>query len=200
MRRPSRVSDRRTLLRRAGALLCAGALLLGGAAAAQDRGTVPPPDRRSLEGLRLIGEGADAPRFVLRDPGGAAVSYGGGQGAEPLLIVFASVFCDPCRRVLPAVQGLHEKYGDGMLDVVAVMLDGEPLADVVAGFMRQEGYTFPAALDEPGAQAFHVAGLYKVAEIPAVVLVDRRGKVALAETGLVPGGDLEKAVRSVLDR
>jgi peroxiredoxin len=148
----------------------------------------------------LIGKGANAPGFSLRDTGGATVSYRGGQGAAPLLIVFSSVFCDPCRRALPAIQGLHEKYGDRELDVIMVVLDGEPMKDVVAGFLRQEGYTFRAALDEPGARGFHVADLYEVAEIPAVVLVDRRGKVALAETGLVPGGELEKAIRSVLDR
>jgi thioredoxin-like negative regulator of GroEL len=94
---------------------------------------------------------------------------------------------------------MQEKYGGGGLDVVAVSLDGEVLKTTVAGFARQEGYTFRVLLDQvSGERLYRVADAYRVTEIPTLYLVNRAGKVVFAGTGRVPEESLEKAVRAAL--
>jgi len=182
-------------------LLAAGVLLAAwGSALGQEKEGPPPGEAPGVvEKVALLGVGDAAPGFRLADPTGAPYAYGGKGKRKPLLIAFFSVFCEPCRARLPVLQGMQEKYGGGGLDVVAVSLDGEVLKTTVAGFARQEGYTFRVLLDQvSGERLYRVADAYRVTEIPTLYLVNRAGKVVFAGTGRVPEESLEKAVRAAL--
>jgi peroxiredoxin len=166
-------------------------------------GKEPVPDQApgSAPGkVPSLAPGAAAPAFRLPDALGMKFSFGEEGGRKPLLLVFFSVFCDPCRANLPVLQKIQEKYG-GDVDVAAVSLDGEPLRAMVAGFAKQEGYTFRVLLDEGDEKRrFKVADAYRVTEIPTLFLVDRGGKVTFAGTGRVAEETLEKAVQAVLKK
>lgn len=181
----------------------AGVLLLtSGPLMAQGRGGAPaegPPDASEMGSL--LPAGAAAPAFRLEDLSGAVYSFGAGGSGKPLLLLFFSVFCEPCRSVLPVVQKIQVKYWDGRLDVAAVSLDGVALRSVVAGFARQERYAFRVLLDEQdGRQLFRVADAYRVTEIPAVYVVDGRGRILFAGTGRIAEDTLEKAVQDAMSR
>ncbi len=182
-------------------LLAAGVLLaaLGPALAQEKEGPPAAGAPRDLEKAALLAVGDPAPGFRLADTAGSPFSYGGKGKRKPLLIAFFSVFCEPCRNRLPVLQKMEEKYGGSGLEVAAVSLDGEVLKPTVAGFARQEGYTFRVLLDEVGREpAFRVADAYRVTEIPTLYLVNRAGRVAFAGRGRVAEEPLEKAVRAAL--
>ena len=168
----------------------------------------PPKDARPAGGTApveekapLLGSGAAAPGFRLNDVDGARFSYGEEGRRKPLLLVFFSIFCDPCRVGLPIVQQIQDKYGDGSMDVAAVSLDGEALKATVAGFAKQEGYTFRVLIDEGDERKmFRVADSYRVTEMPAYFLVDRGGRIAFSRTGRLMEDDLFKAVQTALKR
>ena len=180
----------------AGVLLLACGLTLA-------RGKEQAPERApeiAPEKVPSLGPGAGAPAFRLPDVLGTKYSFGEEGGKKPLLLTFFSVFCDPCRADLLVLQKIQEKYG-GNVDVAAVSLDGEPLKAVVAGFAKQEGYTFRVLLDEGDEKRmFKVADAYRVTEIPTLFLVDRGGKVTFAGMGRVAEETLEKAVQAVLKK
>src|SRR4030066_1957344 len=122
--------------------LACGLTLAHGKEQAPDRAPESAPEKTPS-----LGPGAGAPAFRLPDVLGTIFSFSEEGGKKPLLLVFFSVFCDPCRADLIVLQKIQEKYGgDG--DAAAVSRDGEPLKAIVAGFAKQEGYTFRALLDE----------------------------------------------------
>lgn len=174
--------------------------LSAGAAAAQERPASPTgPPAASGEKGGLLGTGALAPAFRLPAAAGEEFSYGGVGSRRPLLLTFFSVFCDPCRAVLPIVQRIGERYGSRGLEVACVSLDGQPLGKMVAAFAQQEGYTFRLLLDEVDEnQGFRVVDSYRVTEIPTLYLVDGEGRIALGRAGRVREEELDKVLQAIL--
>jgi thiol-disulfide isomerase/thioredoxin len=182
-------------------LPAAGVLLLTcGLALAQGKDASPagePPG--APEKVSLLAVGAAAPAFRLADVTGAHYSQGEEGSGKPLLLLFFSVFCDPCRAGLSVLQKIQEKYWDSRLEVAAISLDGAVLKSTVAGFAKQERYAFRVLLDEgSGRQLFRVADSYRVTEMPTVYVVDGRGRIAFAGKGRIPQETLEEAVRASL--
>lgn len=155
---------------------------------------VPP-----AEGIRMLEIGDAAPDFSIRDPEGFPYRFSEEKGKRPVLLVFWSIFCEPCRIEMPIVQKVHGRHKDSGLDVVAIALDGEPLKGSVLGFVRQEGYTFKVLIDElDSKEMFKAADPYGVAGTPTIYLIDRTGRVAFAKAGRLKEEDLEKAIQAVL--
>lgn len=176
-------------------------LLVSPGAFAQEKNVTPLTGGvPMIEGIKPLEAGAAAPDFTVRDIEGKAFNFAEEKGKAPTILVFWSIFCEPCRVEMPIVQRLHEKYRDA-LTVLAVALDGEPLKNSIVGFVKQEGYTFRVLIDELDAkEMFKVADPYGVGGTPTVYLVDRAGKVAFAKIGRFKEEDLEKAVQSALKK
>lgn len=176
--------------------------LIAGAVCAEERTTIPSASGGpATEGVRMPEPGSAAPDFSIRDTEGGVFHFAEENAKRAVLLMFWSVFCEPCRMEMPVLQGLHDRHKDGGLEVVAVALDGEPLRNAVAGYVRQEGFTFRILIDElDSRETFKAADPYGVAWTPTLVLVERGGKVAFVKTGRVRGDELEKAVQSFLKR
>ncbi len=154
-----------------------------------------------IEGIKMLDVGAAAPDFSIKDTDGNAFSLAAEKGKKPVLIIFWSIFCEPCRAEMPAIQKLHDKYKDKGLQVVSIALDGEPLKTSIVGFVKQEGYTFRVLIDELDAQEmFKVADPYGVGGTPTTYLLDKAGKVVIAKAGIVKEEELDKAVRALLKK
>ena len=89
-----------------------------------------------------------APDFTVLDVEGHPFRLSEEVSRKPVLLLFWSVFCDPCRAEMATLQKAHDKYAGRDLTVVAVAVDGEPLRNIIGGFARQEGYTFKVLVDE----------------------------------------------------
>ncbi len=154
-----------------------------------------------IAGIKTLEVGAAAPDFSIKDTEGATFRLSDEKGKKSVLLVFWSIFCEPCRVEMPVIQKLHDKYKDAGLIVASVALDGEPLKNSIVGFVKQEGYTFRVLIDELDSQEmFKVADPYGVGGTPTLFLLDRAGKVALVKAGRVKEEDLEKAVQSVMKK
>jgi len=154
-----------------------------------------------IEGIKPLEVGASAPDFTVKDADGVPVHFAEEVAKKPTLLVFWSIFCEPCRIEMPIVQRLYEKHKDAGFSVLAIALDGEPLKNSIVGFVKQEGYTFRVLIDElDEKEMFKVADPFGVGGTPTVYLVDRAGKVALMKVGRFKEEDLEKAIQSVLKK
>jgi len=176
-------------------------LLVSSGAFAQEKSMTPLSGGIPIiEGIKPLESGAAAPDFAVKDTEGKAFNFGEEKGKAPSILVFWSIFCEPCRVEMPIVQRLHEKYRDA-LTVLAVALDGEPLKNSIVGFVKQEGYTFRVLIDElDEKEMFKVADPFGVGGTPTIFLVDRAGKVTFARIGRFKEEDLEKAIQSALKK
>ena len=190
-------AHRKTLVVLLGAV--AGMLLAPGGVSAQEKSVTPLSGGvPMIEGIKMLEPGAMAPDFQIKDTAGTVYDFREEKGKRATLLVFWSIFCEPCRFEMPAIQKLHDKYKDS-LQVVSIALDGDPLRNSITGFVKQEGYTFRVLVDElDEKEMFKVADPYGVAGTPTIFIVDRAGKIALAKVGRFKEEELEKAIQSVM--
>lgn len=154
-----------------------------------------------IEGIKMLEPGAAAPDFGVVDTEGKPFRLADEKGKKSFLLVFWSIFCEPCRAEMPAIQKMHDKYREAGLEVASIALDGQPLTGSISGFMKQEGYTFRVLIDElDAADTFKAADPYGVAGTPTLFVLDRSGKVAFARAGRLPEEELEKAIQAVLKK
>jgi len=170
-----------------------------GAVAAEVEKPPPLPAPNGGEGTRFAEPGMIAPDFLILDVQGHPFHLSEEVSRKPVLLLFWSVFCDPCRAEMANLQKAQDRYAGRDLTVVAVAVDGAPLRNVIGGFARQEGYTFKVLVDELDAMGmWKVADAYGVAVTPTLLLLGKGGTVLLRKGGGKLGEDeLEKAISSL---
>jgi len=142
-----------------------------------------------------------APDFTVLDVEGHPFRLAEEVSRKPVLLLFWSVFCEPCRGELSSLQKAQDRYAGRDVTVVAVAVDGEPLRNTIAGFARQEGYTFKILVDElDSMESWKVADAYGVAVTPTLLLLEKGGKVSLRKGGKIREDELDKAVSSLLKK
>ena len=121
-----------------------------------------------------------APSFTLAARSGT-VSLDSLRG-KAVLVDFWASWCVPCRGSFPWMRGLHERYTDKGLAIVAIDLDKD--REAADRFLEQYPAPFTVAFDPSG----HTAEAYRVAAMPTMFLVARDGTILHTHTGF----DLKK--------
>ncbi len=140
-------------------ILVALALVLGfGVALTSDLGVVQP--------------GSRAPNFTAVDVAtGDTASLTDYAGSVVLLNIWAT-WCKPCEEEMPSIQRLYERLGSSGLRVVAVSIDKESPAKVLA-WVRQRNLTFDVLQDRVG----RIERLYQTTGVPETFIIDRDGLI-----------------------
>lgn len=113
---------------------------------------------------------------------------------KPVLLDFWASWCGPCRRSIPALNQVHERYGRRVAFWGVNVEGGLPRAHVQAAH-RDFGARFPSLLDERGeAQA-----MYRVSSIPTLVLIDGAGTVRWVFTGVPDPDQVAARIDALLD-
>jgi len=176
-----------------GGALCA-ALVPVPRASAQEPGFTPIP---VIKGVKSLEAGLAAPDFTVKDLDGKTYSFAAERTARAHLLVFWSIFCEPCREEMPVIQRIADEYkAAGTLEVLAVNMDGQPFIDGIKGFLRQYKYNVRVILDELDARGemFAIADPFQVAGTPVIYLVDASGKVAGSHLGRIGEADLRAMI------
>jgi thiol-disulfide isomerase/thioredoxin len=135
-----------------------------------------------------------APVWKLPDLKGDSVSLMDLKG-NIVLVDFFYKSCYPCMQALPALQQLHEKYGDKGVRVIGI----DPYDTIEEGieeFLAKRGVTYTVLL---GGR--EVAKTYRVSGYPTMYLIDQIGKVITVQVGFGEGveEELEKIILEHLD-
>lgn len=118
--------------------------------------------------------GSEIPAFSLTGSDGSSISSASLNG-QPYLISFFDTNCSDCKKALPIIQHIYDKYGE-MLPVLNV--PRSQTADEVQAYWDNNGLSMP----------FHIPTdkklYYKFAQsgIPRTYAVDRNGKVCAVLT------------------
>ena len=135
--------------------------------------------------------GEPAPDFQLKTLDGGTVKLSDLRG-KGVLINFWATWCSPCRKEIPAMQKVYEKYKDRGFEVVAVNIAETKPA--ISGFTRQLGLTLPVVLDRDR----EVTNLYNVGPIPSSFFISPEGKIVKHITGQMDEIQIEYQVNQVL--
>ncbi len=144
-----------------------------------------------------VGAGAEAPGFSLPDLSGSMKSLEQYRGSVVLLDFWAT-WCGPCRRAIPELVKLQEKYRDRGLVVLGISLDNPgrvPDAHLRAFKGRFKMNYAVLRSDNKIVQAYFEDA--KIG-IPTLFVIDRKGKIRDKIVGFMPGA-VEKSLAGILE-
>jgi len=143
-------------------------------------------DDTDLGGLSV---GEQMPRFnitVVNEGFTGAKKWGPnkwvGETNEKKLVVmsFFSIYCEPCKKEIPELVKLNEKYADQGLGVMLVAIDKEPNElPQVQQIARDNKVTFPVVHDKYNM----VARRYRLKRIPYMLMIGQDGAVKAVHVG-----------------
>jgi peroxiredoxin len=137
--------------------------------------------------------GAPAPDFTLKALDGPNLRLGEQRG-KVVLVNFWATWCAPCRKEMPHLNRIADKYrGSGLLMLGVNIDDDVRNAADVAGKL---GVKFPVLLDTDK----RVSKLYELNSMPSTMVIDRSGKVRFLHRGYQEGYEdqYEKQIRDLL--
>ena len=119
-----------------------------------------------------------APDFKLPDMDGESHALSDFRG-KVVMLNFWATWCPPCRREMPSMQRLYEKFNERGLVVVAVNQFEDP--DLVFEFTGRLSLepTFPILFDRES----RVSEQFKVKGLPTTYLLDKQGKIRYRAIG-----------------
>ncbi len=123
--------------------------------------------------IRGLAVGAVAPEIALPDPDGNIIKLSSLRG-KYVLIDFWAAWCGPCRREIPNVARMYQKYGGKNFEILGVSLDRNK-ADWVKA-IKDENMTWKQVSDLKYFNS-EAAREYNINAIPATYLIDKDGKI-----------------------
>ncbi len=153
---------------------------------------------RASIGIPMLAIGDDAPPFEVKDIKGNTYSLQDQLGKKVVVMGFWSFFCEACKGTLQTLNDIHRTYSLSGVSVIAVSLEGEPMLSRIKSRVYQDRLEFTFLLDEPVGDSYEISDPYLVPGTPALYVIDKSGKIALARTGKVSLGDLRAVIESEL--
>ena len=131
-----------------------------------------------------------APDLTVKSLDGKDLSWKSYEG-QVVLVDFWATWCAPCRKSMPELQAIHQRYKDKGFQVLGVSID-EGGADKVKKYVKAKKIAYPIALDVATWERL------KVKAVPAAFLVDGQGRIVAQWTGAVDTKDVEAKVAALL--
>lgn len=163
-------------------LLLVGSKIMGGDTTA---GVITSDSYRAA--TRGVVQGA-APDFTAPHLGGETITLSDYEGEKAVVLDFFATWCPNCRRDMPKLSKMYEKYKDDV-EVIGVNLREDE--GKVADFISSRDISFPIVFD-PSSQ---IARSYGVQYTNHHVLINKEGSIV----GIVPGDISEAQVKSLIE-
>lgn len=144
----------------------------------------------SLQALTLE---KTAPDFTLKSLSDKNIKLSEQAGNVVLLNFWAS-WCAPCRKEMPLLNELHNKYKALGFSVIGVNVEQE--TNLAKSFISSSPVDFPILLDDSNK----ASKLYDVNAMPTTVIIDRNGVVRHLHKGYQDGDEkaYQKMVKQLL--
>jgi len=152
-----------------------------------------PPSPRAESAPRRRASNLD---FTLGDVNGKLVKLDASRG-KPVILDFWATWCGPCRREMPELNRIYQRYRDRGLEVIGVSVDtiqGNG-ARAVAPFIKEFQISYSIVMaDQDIVNQFAIVG------IPTTLFIAPDGELVARFDGAGPPGNLvaeaEKFMRS----
>ncbi|HEX3661587.1 MAG TPA: TlpA disulfide reductase family protein [Acidobacteriaceae bacterium] len=132
-----------------------------------------------------------APGFSLTDLSGRKIDLAQDRG-QVVLLDFWAVDCGGCKIEVPWYVDFDRRYRSQGLAVIGVDMYGEAPAKI-RPFMARAHMDYPVAVGNDA-----IGQRFGVTEMPLTLLIDRKGRVAIAHAGIVDRAQFEDDIRALL--
>lgn len=141
--------------------------------------------------LKPANERKKAPELGLDDSVGKVANLRNYRG-KVVVLDFWATWCHGCKEEIPWFAEFQRKYGDQGLRVIGVSLDDEGWK-VIKPFIKTASVPYRIVLgNDATAKAFGIASM------PDTFLIDRKGRIAATNVGMVDRSRLEKNIQTLL--
>ena len=124
----------------------------------------------------LLKPGAPAPDFTLQDVNGKSVSIKDFLGKKVVLVFWAS-WCPDCRDEVPELKAMQAKADPDKVAFVSISFDRTEQA--WKDYVLENGLGGVQLFDASGKKESAVGSAYHVKWIPALYLIDEKGRIQL---------------------
>lgn len=137
--------------------------------------------------------GQAAPDFTLKNLAGKNLNLAEQRG-NIILINFWASWCGPCRKEMPVLQKLQDKYQDLGVQVWGINVEQENQAG--KDFLADLSLSFPIFFDPTNT----LSKTYQVEAMPTTVIIDRDGHVRYVYKGYKEGYEKKyaKAIKTLI--
>jgi thiol-disulfide isomerase/thioredoxin len=182
-------------VRRSSRRLFARLLLAALCCASPARAALPLPDLSHT--LTTLKPAKTAKDFTLPDLDGKPQRLADYRG-KVVLVNFWATWCPPCRREMPSMERLRQKFKDQAFVILAINQQEDPDQVFVFTGQLEPSPTFPILMDRDSM----VSHAWGVQGLPASFIVDKQGRVVYRAMG---GREfdhpaMEQAVRDLLKK
>ena len=138
--------------------------------------------------------------FTLKDQFGETHTLSEYEG-KVVFLNFWATWCPPCRKEMPDIQALHEKYASEadpevvILGVASPGLGGEEDEAGIAAFLSENGYTYPVCMDTTG----EIMAAYGISSIPTTFMIDRTSHVYGYVSGMLDQATMQRIIDETLE-
>lgn len=150
----------------------------------------------------IIPVGVKAPAFKIEDLNGNTFDTKDYFGKDITLLYFWSVSCPYCRKAMPHINELDNKYKPRGLKILAVNLDGVEFESAINSYIKENKITLNIPVDKMNEKNlfFHAADPFGVNKTPTVFLVNEKGIIEHTIEYEVDYDDLEKEINAALEK
>jgi thiol-disulfide isomerase/thioredoxin len=120
--------------------------------------------------------GSPTPEIAGKDLNGAPITLSAFQG-KTVLLDFWATWCPPCSVDAPALQKLHQRYGDKQLAILGISMAEE--RKIVEQFLQEHPAGYPILLSGDSK----LPRPYQVQAIPTYIVIGPDGTVRGVEQG-----------------
>jgi peroxiredoxin len=147
---------------------------------------------KSIQKLRAVTIGYEAPDFSLPDSSGTKVHTLSSFRGRYVLVDFWASWCGPCKTEIPYLKAAYTRFHEKGFDILSVSLDDK--RDAWTKALQQFQMPWPQVSDVKGFRSI-VNDLYPIPSIPKTLLLDRQGKIIATD---LRGNSLDKKLEELL--
>ena len=112
----------------------------------------------------------------------------GALAGRVVVVKFFADYCAPCKKTLPAVEALHQRFGD----VAFIGVSEDETSEKARGVVHQFSLTFPVIHDS--SQVY--SGRFRVTQMPTTFVIDKSGIVRWIGGADQTDDDLSQAIQA----
>ena len=137
-----------------------------------------PQDLDGKYATELLKPGTVVPDFKLQDPDGKKRKISQYTKGHYTVIDFWASWCPDCRKDIPNIQRMYEKFAPMGVQFLGISFDNE--ADKWKDAIEQYNIRYPQLSQLKRMRESEVAQAYGVKWIPSMMILDKEGKVVLS--------------------